>query len=135
MPATTSPSETAIAANHNLSTALLHPSTASPLNSATAKMPLSYNLPLSPLTSAMTDDFEIDHKSENAKGGFSTGIKFLTGKGVSMYNCKLLYIYTVVNILLFGCETWAIKEPQFTKLEAFHTKHLRKLLGINMRHV
>ena len=87
------------------------------------------------LTSTMTDDFEIDHRIVKVKGGFATGIKFLTGKGVSIYNRKLLYICIVVNILLFGCETWAIKEPHFTKLEAFHTKHLRKLLGLNMRHV
>jgi hypothetical protein len=87
------------------------------------------------LTSAMTDDFEIEHRIQKAKGGFATGIKFLTGKGISIHNRKLLYICTVVNILLFGCETWAIKEPHFTKLEAFHTKHLWKLLGLNMRHV
>ena len=42
------------------------------------------------------------------------------------------YEATVLNILLFGCESWALKEADRRSLEACHHTFLRSILRISM---
>ena len=41
-----------------------------------------------------------------------------------------LYRATVLTTLLYGCETWAATRRQLKKMEAFHHRCLRRLMGI-----
>jgi hypothetical protein len=40
-----------------------------------------------------------------------------------------------INLLLWGCEAWALKEADFQKLDAFLHRSVRRILGINMTRV
>ena len=46
-----------------------------------------------------------------------------------------LYKSIVVNLLLWGCENWALRKEFERKLEVFHTKCCRSILGIDMYEV
>ena len=43
-----------------------------------------------------------------------------------------LYDATVINILLWGCESWALTEELRRKLEVCHHRFLRKMIGITI---
>ena len=40
-----------------------------------------------------------------------------------------------INLLLWGCEAWALKEASLKKLDSFMHKAIRRILGINMQQV
>ena len=44
----------------------------------------------------------------------------------------MLYLAIPTNILLWECETWAIKKTDWEKIEAFQTKCVCKICGISM---
>jgi hypothetical protein len=43
-----------------------------------------------------------------------------------------LYLALPVNTLLWGCESWAISAEASRRLESFHIKSIRKILGVTM---
>ena len=45
---------------------------------------------------------------------------------------QYLYMAIPVNLLLWGSENWALSERMLSKLESFHTKCCRAILGISM---
>eukprot|EP00978_Attheya_sp_CCMP212_P014253 scaffold36239_cov78-Attheya_sp.AAC.1 len=50
-------------------------------------------------------------------------------KGIEVW----LYLALPVNTLLWGCKSWAITSAKATRLlESFHTKSIRKILGMTM---
>ena len=56
-------------------------------------------------------------------------------KYLSLTTKKMLYLAIPVNLLLWGCETWTLKAADYRKLQVFHTKSIRKILGIGMTEV
>jgi hypothetical protein len=40
-----------------------------------------------------------------------------------------------INLLLWGCEAWALKESDFDRLDTFFHRSIRRILGINMMKV
>ena len=48
---------------------------------------------------------------------------------------RMMYPTIPVNILLWGSETWALKETDWKSLQVFHTKAVRKILRISMTEV
>ena len=56
-------------------------------------------------------------------------------KSLSRHVKKLLYMAIPVNLLLWGCETWALKESDRRLLQVFHTTSIRRILNINMLEV
>ena len=49
---------------------------------------------------------------------------------ISLRTKRLVYRAVVMGVLLYGAETWAIKRADSRKLEVFHNRYLRALLGI-----
>jgi hypothetical protein len=45
---------------------------------------------------------------------------------------RRLYQALVVNIALWGCESWALKEADRAKLEVLHHGCLRRMCGLTM---
>ena len=45
---------------------------------------------------------------------------------------RALYTSLVVNLLLWGCENWALREESLRKLQTFHTKCCRAMIGVSM---
>ena len=54
---------------------------------------------------------------------------------LSLYVKKLLYMAIPMNLLLWGCETWALKKSDRKILQVFHTSAIRRILNINMMEV
>ena len=54
---------------------------------------------------------------------------------LSLYIKKLLYMVIPMNLLLWGSETWALKQSNQKKLQVFHTSAIRRILNINMMEV
>ena len=44
-----------------------------------------------------------------------------------------LYKSLILSILLYGCETWTLKEKEDKKIKSFESKAHRRLLGITYR--
>ena len=51
---------------------------------------------------------------------------------LSTHSKKLLYLAIPINLLLWGCETWAVKKSDWKRLQVFHTTCIRKILRISM---
>ena len=56
-------------------------------------------------------------------------------KSLSKHVEKLLYMAIPMNLLLWGCETWALKESDRRILQVFHTLSIRRILNISMMEV
>ena len=48
---------------------------------------------------------------------------------------KQIFQAIPLNLLLWGCEAWALRESQLNKLDAFLHRQIRRILGINMLQV
>ena len=62
------------------------------------------------------------HSSIFVNGSLSIAIK------------RCVYTAIVVSTLLYGAETWAIKAPQVRRLQSFHNRYIRCILGVS-RHL
>jgi hypothetical protein len=58
--------------------------------------------------------------------------QLLSNKQIPIDFRRRLYQATAVNILLWRCESWALKEADRSKLEAFHHGCLRRMCGWTM---
>ena len=47
----------------------------------------------------------------------------------------MLYLAIPINLLLWGSETWALKDSDWKSLQVFHTKAIRNILRISMTEV
>jgi hypothetical protein len=58
--------------------------------------------------------------------------QLLSNKKIPIEIRRRLYQAIVVNIALWGSESWALKEANRSKLEAFHHGCLRRICGLTM---
>ena len=54
---------------------------------------------------------------------------------LSLHSKKLIYMAIPMNLLLWGCETWALKASDWRFLQVFHSKAIRRILNISMTEV
>ena len=83
-------------------------------------------------TSDLDDSADIKKRIQKASGAFYKMSKVLKDPNLSHKMRIRTYEATVLNILLFGCESWALKKEDRRKLEVCHHKFLRSMLGIAM---
>ena len=55
---------------------------------------------------------------------------FWQAKEVDVKSKYLIYMAMPMNLLLWGCESWAMTKDRMKKLEVFHMRCLRRILGI-----
>jgi hypothetical protein len=69
----------------------------------------------------LSDTADITERISQARKLFGSMNKQLLGnKKIPIDIRRRLYQALVVNIALWGCESWALKEADRSKLEAFH---------------
>ncbi len=66
---------------------------------------------------------------------YSMNRQVLSNKKIRMDIRRRLYEAIVVNIALWGSESWALKEENRAKLESFHHSCLRRICGWTMWYV
>jgi hypothetical protein len=82
---------------------------------------------------SLSDTADITKRISQARQLFGSMNKQLLGnKRISMDIRKRLYQAMVVNIALWGCESWALTKKNRAKLESFHHSCLRKMCGWTM---
>ena len=54
---------------------------------------------------------------------------------MDLYNKYLLFRAIPMNLLLWGCETWSLRQVLLNKLEVFLHRNIRRILGVNMTQV
>ena len=78
------------------------------------------------ITQDLSDNTDIDERILSASKNFNAlGKEIFRNRKISLHIRCRLYIATTVNILLWGCDTWALICLQITRLEVFHRKCIR----------
>lgn len=76
-------------------------------------------------------DCEIDNRIRSAHAAFGKlSSRVFHRNGLSMRTKLMVYNATVVSALLYACETWTVYRRNLRKLESFHQRKLRSMLGI-----
>ena len=61
--------------------------------------------------------------------------KFWTDASVDNHSKYLIFLAIPINLLLWGCESWALQTSLLIKLEVFLHRNIRRILGISMTEV
>ena len=84
-------------------------------------------------TQDLTDDCDIQNRLNKANSAFGSMRALIFSNPYVPVPLKCsLYKSIVVNLLLWGCECWALRKEFENKLAVFHTKCCRAILGISM---
>ena len=74
---------------------------------------------------------EVEQRIAHASRAFGALRKPVFGdKDLSLKTKRLVYRAVVLRVLLYGVETWANKRDTFHKMEVFHNRCLRSIMGI-----
>ena len=82
------------------------------------------------ITPELDDCKEIQHRIAKAKRYMGLLFHVFASRDISLKVKQLIYITGPLNTLLWGCETWAMKQSILTKVEAFHHTAIRRILHI-----
>ena len=75
-------------------------------------------------------DRELDIRIGLASSAFNTLNNIWRNSGITINTKVKIYETGVTSILLYGCATWALKQQQVRRPDAFHHYCLRRLLKI-----
>ena len=84
------------------------------------------------ITPDLRDDTEIDKRIKQGSVAVQQLLNVWRNKQVPLWAKKYLYLALPLNIVLWGCESWALTAESRRKLSSFHHKSIRKILGISM---
>lgn len=81
----------------------------------------------------LSDDFAVESRISKANRCFGAIRKYLfSQRGASLQTKRSSYISIVLQVLLFGCENWALSEGALRKLRSFHNRCIRSMCRVNM---
>ena len=83
-------------------------------------------------TSSLKDDDNIKRRISQACSAFAQAKKLLCNRKLQVITRTWFYEATVVNLLLWGCESWALTKEQKRKLEVCHHLSLKRTAGITI---
>jgi hypothetical protein len=88
------------------------------------------------LAQNLSDDTDVDDRITAASKNFNAlGKELFRNRKISLHIQCRLFVATTINILLWGCDTWALTRTQLNKIEVFHRRCIRQMIGISMHHV
>ena len=79
---------------------------------------------------SLKDDYDIEHIISQASATMGYLNNFWTNNKVNNLSKYLIFCSITCNLLLWGCDSWAIREATLNKLEAFLHINVRKILKI-----
>ena len=85
--------------------------------------------------SSLDDSIDVKKRIQKANGAYAMMANVLRDPKIEVSLRMRLYTATVLNILLYGCECWALKTADRKKLEACHHRLLRVMLRLTMQEV
>ena len=84
------------------------------------------------LNSSLTDEEDIQNRISKANKAFGAMHFFFSNPCVPIDSKRSLYLGIAVNLVLWGSENWALTIALEQKLDRFHAKCCRRILGITM---
>ena len=87
------------------------------------------------ITTDLKDTHEIKKRVQKATVQMNELRHLWRNKNIKTDIKVWLYLSLPVNTLLWGCESWTMTARSIKALESFHTKSIRKILGISMLNV
>ena len=72
---------------------------------------------------------------KSASKSFGAMKEFFRLDQVNVYSKYLIFMAIQINLLLWGCECWALRNDLLLKLERFVNRKIRNILNLNMWHV
>ena len=88
------------------------------------------------LAQDISDDTDVNDRITAASKNFNAlGKELFRNCKISLHIRCRLYVATTINILLWGCDTWALTRLQINRIEVFHRRCIRRMIGITMHHV
>ena len=79
----------------------------------------------------LTDDYDIMKLVQAGNAAMTAMAKLFQNKNIDVCDKRKFYQSIPLNLLLWGCETWALKDSLVAKLRTFHLKCIRRILDIN----
>ena len=83
----------------------------------------------------MNDEYDIKARIKKANNAMGALKFFWSAPEVDTHAKYLIYMAIPFNLLLWGCESWATNLDVLKKLEVFHLRYIRRILGINWDNV
>ena len=87
---------------------------------------ISYNL---------RDDFDVEARIAQASASMGALKNFWDNPHVDLYSKYLLFRAIPMNLLLWGCETWSLRQVLLNKVEVFLHRSIRRILRITITQV
>ena len=83
----------------------------------------------------LRDDHDVDMRIAAAGRSMGALNHFFGRNEVNIYSKYLIFMAIPINLLLWGCESWALRVDLSRKLERFVNRKIRKIININLWHV
>ena len=78
------------------------------------------------------DDHAIDMRIAAASRAMGALKGFFSRREICIHSKRLIFEAIIINLLLWGCESWALRKDHILKLERFMNRQIRRILKINM---
>jgi hypothetical protein len=83
----------------------------------------------------LTDDIDIANRITKASQAMAALRHFWRNPYADLRAKKLIFLAIPANLLLWGCETWALRQTHIDQLNVFWHKSIQTILGIRMQDV
>ena len=83
----------------------------------------------------LTDDMDIRNRITKANQAMGALRHFWRNPYANLQAKKAIFLAIPANLLLWGCETWALRQSHIDKLNVFWHRAIRNILGIRMSEV
>ena len=86
------------------------------------------------ITSDLDDTVDIQARKRQALAAFAAMEPIFKDRKVKLESKRRLYLHRIVNILLWGCESWALTKAQIQILRSTHNYCVREICGLTRWH-
>ena len=83
----------------------------------------------------LTDDFDIENRLASANSAMGALKHFWNNQYADLHTKVAIFKAIPLNLLLWGCETWALRESHLNSLDVFLHRSIRRILGITITQV
>ena len=87
------------------------------------------------ITYSLRDDFDVEHRLAQASSAMGSLQHFWADNAVDVHSKYLIFCAIPVNLVLWACESWALRETLLKNLEVFFHRSIRRILGISIMQV
>jgi len=84
------------------------------------------------LSFTLRDDFDVSMRIVSASKAMGALHSFWKSTEVELFSKYLMFVAIPLNLVLWGCESWALKESLVDSINVFIHRSIRRILGINM---